>query len=289
MSEICEKLQLNYRTIKAKRENKHFFLSAIILFFMLSGCTPVIPDEFISRQETAQRQLIDHPLTYHYEESSNRSLRKVDLDNKFYYRNEAGCGSKGSQHGDRHGSAILSIHRSKDLHIKNAHLECSTQNTIYVTNSENIFLENIAAMRGSDNALEIRDSQYVVIKDSVFSRVPANKCVETENSIVIFYNVVLTACEKGFAGERTSNSQPEVIFFIDSHIQVRNSDDAYAFVCDSRVRNNYGELIITGTSTNSSNVNCPISRQIPDGLRVAIEENDIDTIRRLLEPLVSSL
>ena len=254
---------------------------------VMTGCANDIPEHFATRYETSERVQINNPYQYHYERTSKGNLAVHDFQNKVFYRAEDGCGDKRNQGGSRHSAAVVSVLGSENLVLRNAHFECSTQNTIIVENSNNVVLENISAAFGSDNALEIRDSKYVIVKDSLFSDVRGNKCVETENSVVFFVNVFFTRCEKGFAGERTSVTEPDIIFFIDSRINVLRDEEAYAFVCDSRVSAEYGIIYLIGSQFNAKNVNCRVSRELPEGLLLAIEESDFDAIEALMEPIIS--
>jgi hypothetical protein len=255
----------------------------------LAGCTSIIPESFVTRYETGKRVELSAPKAYHYVRTGDDDLTVYDFDNQVFYRNEQSCGDKGTQRGSRSGAALVSILGSKGLLLRDAHFECSTQNTIFINESTDIVIDNVSAAYGSDNALEIRDSQYVVVKNSLFSDVRGNKCVETENSIVFFVNTIMTRCEKGFAGERTSTKEPEIVFFIDSRISIPRDDDAYAFVCDSRVPQTYGELYLIRTMSNAENVNCPVSRELPQGLLPAIEANDFDAIRSIMAPIIEEM
>ena len=212
-----------------------------------------------------------------------------DYENQVYKRNEPDCGKKFTQKGDRSRVSVLSIINKKNIKLKSGHFDCSTQNTIWIERSENIILEDISAWNGSDNALEIRNSKFVIIKNSVFGKTRGNKCIETENSIVIFYNVYLHDCIKAFAGERTSKYNPEFIIFLNSKLFLIPDRKNYTFVCDSRVSSRYGQVIVSKTIWTAKNVNCPISSNVPDGLIEAILNDDLETIRKIVIPIYEKL
>jgi len=266
--------------------NKILFLLLASLCF---GCVPFIPDEIAYRASNGAQNISMFPIySPNGGESSNKMVTK-DFKNQVYMRNERGCGNKGTQRGSRHDSPVLAVIFKKNLKLQHGHFDCSTQNTIWINNSENIILDNVSAWNGSDNALEIRHSKFVVVKNSVFGKTRGNKCIETENSIVIFYNVVLHDCIKAFAGERTSTHEPELILFLNSKVSLIPDHTNFTFVCDSRVPRRYGLILVSKTIWSAKNVNCPILSDVPDGLIDAILKDDLETIRKLIMPIYEKL
>ena len=212
-----------------------------------------------------------------------------DFQNKKFIRNNKECGSKDNQRGSRKTAAVLLIDKLEDVIVSNGHFQCSTQNTVFISDSKNIILDGITSYKGSDNGLEIRNSEYVIVKNSVIGFTDKNKCVETENSIVIFYKVDFHSCERGFAGEKTSSRKPELVVFINTKMRLNFTKHSDALRCDNRVDGTYGLVLVEKLRTNSKNDNCPTSGKIPAGLIKAVEGNDIATIREILAPIYQSL
>ena len=256
---------------------------------LLYGCKSVVPENIQYRAEHGSQSVIRQPIYITESGKSATDLALMDFGGRVYRRTDENCGFNGAQKGDRDSSPALAVIGKKNVKITNGHFECSTQNTIWIKRSENIILNDISSWLGSDNALEIRDSKYVIVKNATLGKAYGNKCLETENSIVILYNVTMHDCLKGFAGERTSPVDRELVLFIDSVISLRPDRKNYDFVCDTRVEGSYGAIALVGTSRNSRNINCEMMRSIPDGLVSAIERDDIPVIRRLLEPVYESL
>tara|TARA_B110000046_G_C12918296_1_gene365921 strand:- start:73 stop:876 length:804 start_codon:yes stop_codon:yes gene_type:complete len=266
--------------------NKILFLFLASLCF---GCVSNIPEEIAYRANNGAQNIVSMPVYLpNGGESSNQMVTK-DFKNQIYMRDERGCGNKGSQVGNRYSSPVLAVVSKKNMKLQHGHFDCSTQNTIWIANSENIILDDVSAWNGSDNALEIRNSKFILVKNSVFGKTRGNKCIETENSIVIFYNVVLHDCIKAFAGERTSRHYPELILFLNSKVSLIPDHTNYTFVCDSRVPHRYGLILVSKTIWSAKNVNCPISSDIPDGLIDAILKDDLETIRKLIMPIYEKL
>jgi len=246
-------------------------------------------NEIKYRVKNWPQNIINSPVSTPRNGLSVSELAVKDYKNQVYKRNEPDCGKKFTQKGDRSRVSVLSVINKKNIKLKSGHFDCSTQNTIWIEQSENIILEDISAWNGSDNALEIRDSKFVIIKNSVFGKNRGNKCIETENSIVILYNVYLHDCIKAFAGERTSKNNPEFIIFLNSKLFLIPDRKNYSFVCDSRVSSRYGQLIVSKTMWTAKNVNCPISSKVPDGLIKAILNDDLETIRKIVIPIYEKL
>ena len=260
-------------------------LSALIL----SGCKSVIPEDVQYRAQHGSKRIILQPVYVTDSGKSETNLAVTDFGGAVYQRTDKNCGFSGAQSGNRDSSSALAVIGKKNIRITNGHFECSTQNTIWIKRSENVILDNITSWRGSDNAIEIRDSKYVIVKNSTLGKTYGNKCIETENSIVILYNVTMHDCPKGFAGERTSPKNPELVLIINSTISLRPDNKNYDFVCDSRVKAAYGHIAVVGTTRASKNINCSLKRSVPNGLIAALERDDIAEIRKILEPLYDNL
>ena len=225
------------------------------------------------------------PLAPRVSGSSSKSLSVIDYQNNLYSRISNDCGQPGSQRGWRDTQPVLSVIDLRNAIIRNGNFQCSNQNTIWIRNSQNIVLDNVVSWHGSDNPLEIRDSVFIIVKNSIIGNSPSNKCIETENSIVFFYNVTVHDCLKAFAGERTSDVRPEIIFFINSSFSLRAKPESYDFFCDSKVDGKYGKIYVRALRRSSDNINCPIIRELPTGLIEAIEANDFVYLRQLVSNL----
>ena len=143
----------------------------------------------------------------------------------------------------------------EDFIVKGGIFDCSLQNTIFVQNAKNLVIDNITSSRGSDNPIEIRDS-FVFVKDSIFEDSYDNKCVETENGIVIFYNNLFANCKLGFDMELTSSkiytrkksgewnysslNYSAAVFLENNFYRIR--DDA--FHCHDRRKNGKGNVYL---------------------------------------------
>ena len=127
-----------------------------------------------------------------------------DFGNKLFSNNQKGCGKRKYQKGDRKSAAILYL-TGENFIVENGAFDCSLQNTIYVQRAKNLVIQNVTSSRGSDNPIEIRDS-FVFVQNSTFKDSVDNKCVETENGIVVFYNNTFSNCRNGFDMELTKSS-----------------------------------------------------------------------------------
>lgn len=154
----------------------------------------------------------------------------TDFTGKEFKRNEEGCGLQKNQKGNRDKESVLNIFYSKNSTIKGGTFECSLQNVIYAKWNLNLIISSVNASKGSDNALEIRNSN-AIIKDSKFSFSPQNKCVEGENGLLVFYNNILENCEQGFDIEKTDSSEFTAVVFLNNEFISIGHD---AFNCHDR-------------------------------------------------------
>lgn len=251
---------------------------------LLVGCN-TIPRDVGQSFENLEVSYLAAPLAPRLSGSSSQALSVIDYQNRIYSRISHDCGRPGSQRGGRDNQPVLSVVGLRNAIIKNGNFQCSNQNTIWIRNSANIVIDNVVSWHGSDNPLEIRNSEFIIVKNSTIGNSPANKCIETENSIVFFYDVTVHDCLKAFAGERTSDVRSEMIFFINSSFSLKASPEGYDFVCDSQVDDEYGQIYVRALRRGSKNINCPIIRELPAGLIEAIEENDFIELRRIVSNL----
>ncbi len=172
-----------------------------------------------------------------------------DFGDKLFSNNQKGCGKRKYQKGDRKRAAILYL-TGENFIVENGAFDCSLQNTIYVQRAKNLVIQNITSSRGSDNAIEIRDS-FVFVQNSTFKDSIDNKCVETENGIVVFYNNTFSNCRNAFDMELTKSSfyisgknyklnYSAVVFFKNKFLKIR--DDA--FHCHDRRKNGSGNVFL---------------------------------------------
>jgi len=172
-----------------------------------------------------------------------------DFGNKVYSNNNKGCGKKIYQKGYRNIEAILFL-SGENFIVENGTFDCSLQNTIYVQRAKNLVIQNVTSSRGSDNPIEIRDS-FVFVQNSTFKDSVDNKCVETENGIVIFYNNTFSNCRNGFDMELTKSSfyisgknyelnYSAVVFLKNKFLKIR--DDG--FHCHDRRKNGSGNVFL---------------------------------------------
>tara|TARA_R110000796_G_scaffold246885_2_gene371969 strand:+ start:36 stop:830 length:795 start_codon:yes stop_codon:yes gene_type:complete len=174
----------------------------------------------------------------------------ADLTGKTFANKTKRCGVNSAQSGDRHFEALVSIYRQDSITLTGGTFKCSTQNVIFIDKSLNIVIDKIKASKGSDNPIEIRNST-VMIKNSTFSDSPGNKCVETENSFVVFYKNKFIRCKNAFDMETTKRpvksgfgpQQDIAIFLNNSFINIR--DDG--FHCHDRTNSlGVGHLFLKG-------------------------------------------
>ena len=143
--------------------------------------------------------------------------------NKVFSNNLVGCGDKQYQKGTREFASVLYL-TGNDFKIEGGIFDCSLQNTIFVKRAKNLVIENVTSSRGSDNPLEIRDS-YVFVRNSTFKDSVGNKCVETENGIVIFYRNTFSNCRNGHDMELTKPGYAVSVFLENRFIKIK--DDGF--------------------------------------------------------------
>jgi len=179
-----------------------------------------------------------------------RLKNDANLTGKTFANKTKRCGVNSAQSGDRHVEALVSIYRQDGITLTGGTFKCSTQNVIFIDKSLNIVIDKVKASKGSDNPIEIRNST-VMIKNSTFSDSPGNKCVETENSFVIFYKNKFINCKNAFDMETTKRpvksgfgpQQDIAIFLNNSFINIR--DDG--FHCHDRTNSlGVGHLFLKG-------------------------------------------
>ena len=146
-----------------------------------------------------------------------------NFDNKVFSNNLVGCGDRQYQKGSRKNESILYL-TGTDFKIVGGIFDCSLQNTIFVERATNLVIENVTSSRGSDNPLEIRNS-YVFVRNSTFKDSVTNKCVETENGIVIFYRNTFSNCRNGHDMELTKSGYAVSVFLENRFIKIR--DDGF--------------------------------------------------------------
>lgn len=172
-----------------------------------------------------------------------------DFGNKFFSNNKKGCGQKNYQKGHRKREAILFL-SGENFVVENGTFDCSYQNTIYVQRAKNLVIQNVTSSRGSDNPIEIRDS-FVFVQNSTFKDSIDNKCVETENGIVVFYNNTFSNCRLGHdmeltksqfwvSGKKYELNYSAVVFLKNKFLKIR--DDA--FHCHDRRKNGSGNVFL---------------------------------------------
>ena len=172
-----------------------------------------------------------------------------DFGNKVFLNKTKGCGKRKYQDGERKSAAILYL-TGENFVVENGTFDCSLQNTIYVQRAKNLVIQNVTSSRGSDNPLEIRDS-FVFVKNSTFKDSVDNKCVETENGIVVFYKNTFSNCRNGFDMELTKSqfhvwgtkyslNYSAVVFLENKFLKIR--DDA--FHCHDRRKNGDGSVFL---------------------------------------------
>ena len=172
-----------------------------------------------------------------------------DFGDKLFSNNQKGCGKRKYQNGYRKSAAVLYL-TGENFIIENGAFDCSLQNTIYVEGAKNLVIQNVTSSRGSDNPIEIRDS-FVFVQNSTFKDSVDNKCVETENGIVVFYNNTFSNCRNAFDMELTKSSfyilrknyelnYSAVVFLKNNFLKIR--DDA--FHCHDRRKNGSGNVFL---------------------------------------------
>lgn len=176
---------------------KIFFLVFFVTTISLHGCTGFYKPATESRDKSYQK------VSSNKKHNIRLNSQSRDFGEKIYSNNVKGCGYQKYQKGDRKRESVLFL-TGADFIVKGGIFDCSLQNTVFVQNAKNLVIDNITSSRGSDNPIEIRDS-FVFVKDSIFEDSYDNKCVETENGIVIFYNNMFANCKLGFDMELTSS------------------------------------------------------------------------------------
>jgi len=216
--------------------------------------------EYICVNDSNNETSSDNKTSEDTESSSNQKHNIVvnsqnrDFGNEYYKNEEKGCGKRENQKGEREKEALLYL-TGEDFIVKGGTFDCSLQNTIFVKRAKNLILQDVTSSRGSDNPLEIRDS-FVLVKNSIFKDSVDNKCVETENGIVIFFNNIFSNCRNGFDMELTSSkfntinksfeqfpvelNYSAVVFLENKFLKIR--DDA--FHCHDRRQNGNGNVYL---------------------------------------------
>ena len=227
---------------------KIIFLVFFVTTISLHGCTGFYKPATEYRNKSYQNASSNkkHNIRL-YSQSRN-------FGEKIYSNNAKGCGYQKYQKGDRKRESVLFL-TGEDFIVKGGIFDCSLQNTIFVQNTKNLVIDNITSSRGSDNPIEIRDS-FVFVKDSIFEDSYDNKCVETENGIVIFYNNLFANCKLGFDMELTTSkiytrkksgewnysslNYSAAVFLENNFYRIR--DDA--FHCHDRRKNGKGNVYL---------------------------------------------
>jgi len=187
-------IMINYE----KNKKRFIFLVFFVTAISINGCIGFYKPYTESRNKSYQN------VSSNQKHNIQLNSQSRDFGKEIYSNNAKGCGYQKYQKGDRKRESVLYL-TGEDFIVKGGIFDCSLQNTIFVKNAKNLVIEQITSSRGSDNPIEIRDS-FVFVKDSIFEDSYDNKCVETENGIVIFYNNIFSNCKNGFDMELTSST-----------------------------------------------------------------------------------
>ena len=220
--------------------------------------------------------------------------QSADLSGKVFKNYKLGCGDSKFQNGNRETESVLNIFYSHNARITGGNFECSLQNVIYARSNENLIISSVNASKGSDNAIEIRDS-FALVKHSVFSESPQNKCIESENGIVIFYDNVIRDCLNGFDLEKTDyKNYAAAIFLNNTFIAIEN--DAYN--CHDRIsgEENNVYLFLKGNNYQKrgkdfrifgKKMTCKKRFEISDELEQAILTENFNAIKKFVEEKIN--
>ncbi len=220
--------------------------------------------------------------------------QSADLSGKEFKNYKLGCGDNKFQNGNREAESVLNIFYSYNARITGGKFECSLQNVIYARSNENLIISSVTASKGSDNAIEIRDS-FALIKHSEFSESPQNKCIESENGIVIFYNNIIRDCLNGFDIEKTDyNNYAAAIFLSNTFIAIENDaynchdrissegNNVYLFLKDNNYQKRGKDFRIFGKKKT-----CKNTFQISDELENAVLTENFMAIKKFVEEIIN--
>ena len=148
-------------------------------------------------------------------------------------------------------------------------------------------IENVTSSRGSDNPLEIRNS-YVFVRNSTFKDSVTNKCVETENGIVIFYKNTFSNCRNGHDMELTKPGYAVSVFLENRFIKIRGD----GFNCHGNVflflkNNNFSGQAGYTFRKFGKRKTCKNIFQIPKELEDSIKANNHIDSFKIIKKIIS--
>ena len=209
-----------------------------------------------------------------------------NFDNKVFSNNLVDCGDKQYQKGSRKYESILYL-TGNDFKIEGGIFDCSLQNTIFVERATNLVIENVTSSRGSDNPLEIRNS-YVFVRNSTFKDSKSNKCVETENGIVIFYRNTFSNCRNGHDMELTKSGYAVSVFLENRFIKIRGDGfnchgNVFLFLKNNTFSGQAGETF----RKFGKRISCKNVFQIPKELEDSIKANNHIKSFKIIKKIIS--